>query len=180
MKNLLFSRNTDTTGQATASKPFLLRHCEEFTLAAIAITFGLALPLTGLFVVIAGQLLLFVWPSSITGFGYGAAAIWGLFAAWLWVSLVIIAKKDRHLRTSDAELLTLQVLCFGLTFGHWLFASPSDRAILTQIALVFDMCVLALYILYFLLALCVWVRLPLRPYLAFAVLLAVTAFQLLY
>lgn len=176
MSTELSSETVDKTSQRCETKPFLVKHCEDFTLAALAITFGLALPLVGLFVVIAALLLYAIWPTAIVG--YGAAILWGIFALWLWVSMVIIAKKDRELRVSDSELLALQVLCFGLTFGHWLFASSSDRAIFIRIALVFDICVLAFYVLYFLMALCVWVRLPWRSYLAFAALLAVIVLQL--
>jgi hypothetical protein len=157
-------------------KPFFVEHCQYYSLSAMAIVFGIGIVLAGLIITVVALVIHFsLSPSPVIG--YSCVAIWFAFSAWLWVSLVIIGKTDRESRVSDGELMALQALFFINVFGHWLFASPKDKATYHQISLVFEWCVIAFHILYFLLALCVWVRLPLRSYIAFAIMLALAIFQ---
>lgn len=158
---------------------FLFRHCKDYSLSAMAIVFGIGSVLAGLIITVLAIVVQFNFLSSPV-VGYACAAAWFVFSSWLWLSLVMIGKTDRKSRVSDADLNVLQALFFATVFGHWLFASSQDKAIYHQVGLVFEWCVIVFHILYFLLALCVWVRLPLRSYVTFAVMSAFVIFQTMH
>jgi hypothetical protein len=164
------------TMQNNAKMPFLVRHCQFYSLSAMAIVFGIGTVLAGL-VLLVVALIVNSNGSSSPVVGYISAAIWFCFTIWLWVTLVLIGKTDRKLRVSDSDLLALQALAFINVFGHALFASSRERADWHQVSLIFEWIIIAFHILYFLLALCVWVRLPLRAYIAFALMLASAIYQ---
>jgi hypothetical protein len=170
-----FLESTQTVPQARVKTQFLVKHCRDYSLSAMAIVFGIGTVLAGLLITVVALTIHSIIPSPFLG--YAGAALWFAFSVWLWVSLVLIGSNNRQTRVSDAELLALQALFFLNVFGHWLVASPQDKAIYHEISLVFEWCVIAFHFLYFLLALCVWVRLPLRSYFTFAAMLTLALLQ---
>jgi len=171
-----FLESTQTTQSRRAKKPCLIEQCRDYSLSAMAIVFGIGIVLAGLVVTTAGLFIhSTISPSPVVG--YASAAAWFAFSAWLWVSLVIVGKTDKRSRVSDGDLIALQALFFVNVFCRAIFASPGDKKIYHEAGLVFEWCVIAFHVLYFLLALCVWVRLPLRSYVAFAMMLALAIFQ---
>lgn len=150
---------------------FLLQHCQHYNLSEMAIVFGIGAALAGLIITtIAVRIHLTLNPSPVVG--YICVVVWFLFTLWLWISLVLIGKIDRQSRVSDAEFITLQILTSVNISAHALFASPEERVTWHTISLVFEWVIVGFHILYFLLALCIWVRLPWKVYAGFAVALA--------
>lgn len=173
------TNNGQTAKQNQGKKPFLIEHCQDYSLSAMAIVFGIGVVLAGLIIAIIGVTIHeTLFPSPLIG--YAGLISWIAFSVWLWVSLVIIGKTNRKSRVSDAELIALQALFFISIFTQWVFASPQDKAVSHQLSLVFEWCVIVFHILYFLLALCVWVRLPLRSYVAFIIMLMLAVLQTIY
>ena len=168
-------------------KSWLAQQCQGYSLSAMAIVFGVGIVLLGFLVVLIGVLvngaLVSVAPSNLLKgeyIVYSCLALWLLLALWLWISLVLIAKQNRAERVSDGDLLALQGLFFLVILGQALFASGADLGTLHEVSLAFEWIIIGFHILYFLLALCVWVRLPLRSYAAFVLMLALAICQTLF
>lgn len=175
-----FLESSHTSKQGHPKNSFLTKQCGDYSLSAMAVVFGVGIVLVGLIVVFIGVAVDSLTVSSFYTVFLLCAVSWFIFVGWFWFSLVSIAKINKKHRVSDADLIALQALFFIIVFGNALFAPPQNKAVWHQLSLVFEWCVIAFHILYFLLALCVWVRLPLRSYIAFAIMLGLAIFQTVY
>ncbi len=174
-----FHRDNQNRNDGPAKPPFLTQHCRHHNLSEMAIVFGIGIILAGLILTTLAAIIHFTLsPSPIVG--YSCAAVWFAFTLWLWISLVLIGKTDRASRVSDRELYTLQALVFINITAHALFAAPHERATWHQLSLVFEWSIIAFHLLYFLLALCIWVRVPWKVYIGFTIMLIAAMYQTMH
>ena len=103
------------------------------------------------------------------------AGIWLLCVVCLWIILVLQARIDKESRVHDSDLKRFEIVIFILIFlgtigdiGH-----VTIQVGLTIFEIAEWICIF-FYCLYFLFALCVWVKVPFRQYLIFAILVAFT------
>lgn len=174
-----FPRYIPRGNDGSARQSFLAQHCQHSNLSELAIVFGIGTVLSGL-IIITAAVIVHLTLSASPIVGYSAAAIWFAFSLWLWASLVIIGKKDKNARVSERELYALQALVYINIAAHAIFAAPEERAIWHKISLVFEWSIIAFHILYFLLALCIWVRVPWKAYIGFAIMLAIAMYQTMH
>lgn len=142
----------------------------------MAVVFGVGSTLGAVFLLFIWVLLYSLHVLVSNAVAAICAGAWIIFTLRLWVALVIIGKTERAARTSDLDLRAMSLLFFVVVCFNALF-HPSAKTEWHTIGMVFEWIVIALHVIYFLLALCVWVRVPHAIWLRFAVGLLLVLWQ---
>lgn len=164
---------------------FFVRYCGRYNLGEMVIAFGIAGALACLIVLFAGvgigslPFLPFVIEDNL---GNLLALTWLAFLVWLWVSLVKVARIKPETRTSDRDLIRMQIVFFINAavqailafFSGLLYSEPPDWQSLHEVFLVFDWMIISFHTLYFLLAWCVRAPVPIRKFMTFILMLSIT------
>lgn len=103
--------------------------------------------------------------------------LWIGCASWLWISFVIVGRESTHTRVSTREFTRVQIVVAAVIGCFAVFATPMDRYVLRLFGNVFEWIIIGFHCIYFSLAWAIRVKIPVRTYLLFAVIVGIVLWR---